>query len=75
MPATVVRIDVPIEVIERRLGGDPNASRADDLRVATADLAAIAGGDGRRTCRLVRRRRSPVAAIADEILARLELVR
>ena len=69
MPATVVRIDVPIEVIERRIGGEPNASRADDLRVATADLAASDEGaapadwsvDGDR----------PVATIADEILDRL----
>ncbi len=58
MPATVVRIDVPIEVIEHRLGGDPNASRADDLRVATADLAAC-GRRRARACRLVRRRGSP----------------
>ena len=56
MPATVVRIDVPIEVIEHRLGGDPNGSRADDLRVATADLAAAADQAFRG---LVRRRGSP----------------
>ncbi len=34
MPVTVVRLDVPEAEIERRLTGDPNGSRADDLAVA-----------------------------------------
>jgi hypothetical protein len=43
MPVAVVRLDVPIAVIERRLGGDPTASRGDDLDVARRDLASGAG--------------------------------
>ncbi len=34
MPVTVVRLEVPAAEIERRLTGDPNASRADDLALA-----------------------------------------
>ncbi len=39
MPLVVVRLEVPLAVIRARLAGDPNASRADDLEVATQDLA------------------------------------
>ncbi len=39
MPLAVVRLAVPLEVIRLRLSGDPNASRADDLEVATRDIA------------------------------------
>jgi hypothetical protein len=70
MPAAVVRIDVPIEVVGRRLGGDPNASRADDLRVATADLAA-ASDEGAPPADWSVDGDRPVAAIAGEILDRL----
>ena len=38
MPLAVIRLDMPLAVIEARLGGDPTASRADDLRVAASDL-------------------------------------
>ena len=34
MPVTVIRLEVPAAEIERRLTGDPNGSRADDLAVA-----------------------------------------
>ena len=70
MPATVVRIDVPIGVIEQRLGGDPNASRADDLRVAMADLAAV-DDEGAAPADWSVDGDRPVATIADEILDRL----
>ena len=66
MPLAVVRLDVPLEVIRARLAGDPNASRADDLEVATRDLAGGAAAampadwvvDGNR----------PTAEVTDEVL-------
>ena len=69
MPLAVVRLDVPLAVIEARLGGDPNASRADDLRVAASDLETGAAAampadwvvDGDR----------PVGQVVDEVLGRL----
>jgi hypothetical protein len=69
MPLAVVRLDVPLAVIEARLGGDPNESRADDLRVAAADLASGAAAampadwvvDGDR----------PVGQVVDEVLGRI----
>ena len=56
-------------MIQARLGGDPNASRADDLRVAASDLADGAAAampadwvvDGDR----------PVEQVVDEVLGRL----
>ncbi len=69
MPLAVVRLDVPLAVIEARLGGDPNASRADDLRVAAAEVESGAAAampadwvvDGDR----------PVGVVVDEVLDRL----
>jgi hypothetical protein len=66
MPLAVVRLDVPLEVIRSRLSADPNASRADDLEVATRDLAGGAAEampadwvvDGNR----------PTAEVTDEVL-------
>ncbi len=68
MPLTVVGLDVEAAVVEARLRGDPNVSRADDLAVALAEL----GGDGREATadwRVPADR--PVAAIADDVLRRL----
>ena len=39
VPLRVVRLDVPIDVIERRLQADPTDGRRDDLRVASTWLA------------------------------------
>jgi hypothetical protein len=39
MPLSVIRLEAPLEVIERRLASDPTTSRADDLAVAAADIA------------------------------------
>ena len=69
MPLTVVRIDVPLGVIAARLGGDPTASRAEDLQVATADLAA--GADDTMPADWVVDGNRPVAEVADEVLQRL----
>ena len=43
MPLTVVRLEVPIEVIEARLRGAPTSGRAEDLAVAREQVAAGAG--------------------------------
>lgn len=43
MPTRVVRLEVPFEEIERRLGADPTSGREDDLRVAREALAAATG--------------------------------
>ena len=43
VPLRVVRLDVPIDVIERRLEADPTDGRRDDLRVASTWLAAGTG--------------------------------
>ena len=66
IPLAVVRLDVPLAVIQSRLSGDPNASRADDLEVATRDIAGGAAEampadwvvDGDR----------PTAEVTDEVL-------
>jgi hypothetical protein len=69
MPLAIAWLEVPLDVVEARLAGDPNASRADDLRVAAEDLAA----DGAALPRpeWVVRADRPVAAIVDELLERL----
>jgi adenylylsulfate kinase len=43
MPLTVVRLEVPIEVIEARLRGAATSGRAEDLEAAREQLAARAG--------------------------------
>jgi hypothetical protein len=43
MPLFVVRLTVPIAVIEERLGAAPDAGRANDLEVARRSLAHDAG--------------------------------
>ena len=45
MPLTVVRLTVPIDEIERRLGHSVAAGRQDDLRVAREWIAAGRGDD------------------------------
>lgn len=44
MPLLVVRLEVPIEIVEARLGGAPTRGRADDLARARDWFAARAGG-------------------------------
>ena len=45
MPMRVIRLDVPMNVIETRLGGDPTSGRAADLAVARR-AAADGVGEG-----------------------------
>ena len=66
MPLAVVRLDVPLAVIETRLRGDANASRAEDLEVATADLAA--GAEGAMPADRVVDANRPVAEVTDDVL-------
>jgi hypothetical protein len=43
LPLRVVRLTVPLPVIERRLEGDVSSGRRDDLREAAASIAVSAG--------------------------------
>jgi hypothetical protein len=43
MPMRVVRLEVPLAVIESRLGGDPTSGRAADLEVARREAADSRG--------------------------------
>ena len=43
LPLRIVRLTVPLPVIERRLAGDVSSGRRDDLREAAAAIAASAG--------------------------------
>ena len=43
MPVRVVRLEVPLREIERRLSADVTTERRDDLRVAAASIAASEG--------------------------------
>ena len=65
-PLRVVRLDVPLEVVERRLGADPTAGRQDDLRRARIWLAQ---GRGRGLADLAVSNDRPVRQVAAEIVA------
>jgi hypothetical protein len=43
LPLRVVRLEVPLRDIERRLASDVTSGRRDDLRAATASIAAAEG--------------------------------
>ena len=43
LPLRVVRLEVPLSDIERRLAGDVTSGRRDDLRAAAASIAAAEG--------------------------------
>ena len=43
LPLRIVRLTVPLPVIERRLAGEVSSGRRDDLREAAAAIAASAG--------------------------------
>ena len=66
MPLAVIRLDVPLAVIETRLRGDANTSRAEDLDVATADLAA--GAESMMPADRVVDANRPLAAVTDDVL-------
>jgi hypothetical protein len=69
MPLAVIRLDVPLAVIETRLRADANALRAEDLAVATADLAS--GAQAAMPADWVIDADRPVADVTDEVLERL----
>lgn len=64
VPLRVVRLAVPLQEIERRLGADPTSGRRDDLRDATASLAS---GEGIGVEDLVVDGDRPLAAVAREV--------
>ena len=66
MPLAVIRLDVPLTVIEARLRGDTNASRAGDLEVAMADLTA--GADATMPADRVVDGNRPLAEVTDDVL-------
>jgi hypothetical protein len=68
MPLRVVRLTVPIDEIERRLGADVTSGRRDDLVVAREWLAA---GTGEGLEDLTIANDLPVREVAGRIIARL----
>ena len=68
MPVTVVRLDVPIEEIEARLGADATAGRQDDLGRAREWIAA---GQGIGFEDLVVDNDRPIREVALEIIERV----
>jgi len=65
LPLKVVRLAVPLAVIEQRLASDVTSGRRDDLREAATQLAT-AEGAGLADLTIVNDR--PVAAVAQQIL-------
>jgi len=65
MPMRVVRLEVPLEEIERRLGADPTSGRQDDLRVAREALASAA--DSHADLAIGNDR--PIREVATEVIA------
>jgi chloramphenicol 3-O-phosphotransferase len=68
MPVTVVRLEVPIEEIEARLGADATTGRQDDLRRAREWIAA---GRGTGFEDLVVDNDRPIREVALEIIERV----
>ncbi len=66
LPLRVVRLEVPLLDIERRLAGDVTSGRRDDLRAAAAALAA-AEGAGVEDVIIGNDR--PIGAVAQEVLS------
>ena len=65
LPLKVVRLAVPLAVIEQRLASDVTSGRRDDLREAAEQIAA-AEGAGLEHVTIVNDR--PVAVVAREIM-------
>jgi chloramphenicol 3-O-phosphotransferase len=68
MPVTLVRLDVPIEEIEARIGADATAGRQDDLRRAREWIAA---GQGTGFEDLVIDNDRPIREVALEVIERV----
>ena len=67
-PMRVARLDVPLDVIGRRLGPDPTAERQENLREAARQIES-GGGVGTEDILLPGDR--PVRELAEDLLARL----
>jgi adenylylsulfate kinase-like enzyme len=65
MPVRVVRLEVPLAVVEARLGGDPTSGRAADLEVARR---AAADGEGEGLEDLTVDNDRPIREVAGEIV-------
>ena len=63
MPLRVVRLEVPLADIERRLAGDVTSGRRDDLRAAASSLAAAEGAGVED---VVIRNDRPIGAVAQD---------
>ena len=68
MRVTVVRLDVPIAEIERRIGSDDTAGRQDDLRRAREWIAA---GEGVGFEDLVIANTAPLREVALTVIERV----
>jgi adenylylsulfate kinase-like enzyme len=66
LPLRVVRLEVPLAAIERRLAADVTSGRQDDLRAAAASLVA-AEGAGTEDVTIGNDR--PIGTVAHEIMA------
>ena len=66
VPLSVIRLEVPVEEISRRLAADVTTERQDDLRVAAASVAA---GEGVGLEDLLVSNNRPVSVVAREVLA------
>jgi adenylylsulfate kinase len=66
LPLRVVRLEVPLPDIERRLASDVTSGRRDDLRAATASIAA---GEGAGVEDAVIGNDRPVGVVARDVLA------
>jgi len=67
-PMRVARLEIPLDVIGRRLGPDPTAERQDNLREAARQIES-GGGVGTEDILLPGDR--PVRELAEDLLARL----
>jgi hypothetical protein len=67
VPVRVMRVEAPLDEIERRLAGDPTSGRADDLLEARE---WIASGQGLPFNHHVIVNVGPLRPVAEEILAR-----
>jgi hypothetical protein len=66
LPLRVVRLEVPLPDIERRLAGDVTSGRRDDLREAAASIAAAEGAGVED---VVIGNDRPIGVVAQEVLS------
>ena len=66
LPVRVIRLTVPLPVIEQRLASDVTSGRRDDLRDAASSIMAAAGA-GVEDVTISKDR--PIGAVAQEVMA------